>query len=119
MARIEQRVRDLVSEDGSMEDAVETVLDHADEGEVAWTDVKGDIESGQWGRLIEKEVLVEGEAGFELADPDATREALSSDSELTTSPVDLDDVEGTSWSSSRWTRRSRTASSSGMLNSTW
>ena len=97
MARTEERVRDLVSEDGSMRDAVETVLDRAENGEVAWTDVKGDIESGQWGRLIEQEILVEGEDGFELADPEATREGLSSDSELTASSVDVDDVEGTTW----------------------
>ena len=97
MARIEKRVRDLVSEDGSMRDAVETVLDRAENGDVAWTDVKGDVESGQWGRLIEQEILVEGEDGFELADPEATRAALSSDSELTSSAVDVDDVEETSW----------------------
>jgi len=98
MARIEKRVRGLVSEDASMRDAVETVLDRAEDGEVAWTDVKGDVESGQWGRLIEQEILVEGEDGFELADPEATRAALSSDSDLTSSSVDLDDVEETSWS---------------------
>ena len=98
MARIEQRVRDLVEEDGAMRDAVETVLDRAEDGEVAWTDVKGDIESGQWGRLIEQEILVEGAAGFELADPEATREAVSADSDLTTASVELDDVEGTTWS---------------------
>jgi uncharacterized membrane protein (DUF106 family) len=98
MARIEQRVRDLVEEDGAMRDAVETVLDRAEDGEVAWTDVKGDIESGQWGRLIEQEILVEGAAGFERADPEATREAVSADSDLTTASVELDDVEGTTWS---------------------
>jgi len=98
MARIEERVRDLVEGDGALRDAVETVLDRAEDGDVAWADVKGDIESGQWGRLIEQEILVEGESGFRLADPEATREALSADDDLTSSSVDLDDVEGTSWS---------------------
>jgi len=98
MVRTEKRVRELVSEDPAMRDVVETVLDRADDGEVGWTDVKGEIESGQWGRLIEKEVLVEGETGFRIEDPEAAREALESDDDLTTSSVDLDDVEGTSWS---------------------
>ncbi|MEF8860095.1 MAG: DUF106 domain-containing protein [Halolamina sp.] len=98
MARIEDRVRDLVEEDGEMRDAVETVLDRAEDGEVAWTDVKGDLESGQWGRLIEQEILVEGKSGFALADPEGTREAVSADGDLTSSSVDIDDVEGTSWS---------------------
>jgi uncharacterized membrane protein (DUF106 family) len=101
MVRTEKRVRDLVSEDPAMRDVIETVLDHADDGEVGWTDVKDEIESGQWGRLIEKEVLVEGDTGFRIEDPEAAREALSSDNDdLTSSSVDLDDVEGTTWS--RW-----------------
>jgi uncharacterized membrane protein (DUF106 family) len=98
MARIEERVRDLVEADEEMRDAVETVLDRAEDGDVAWTDVKGDIESGQWGRLIEQEILVEGESGFALADPEGTREAVSADGELTNASVDIDDVEGTNWS---------------------
>ena len=101
MVRTEKRVRELVSEDPAMRDVIETVLDRADDGEVGWTDVKGEIESGQWGRLIEKEVLVEGETGFRIEDPEAAREALEGDDDdLTTSSVDLDDVESTSWS--RW-----------------
>jgi len=99
MVRTEKRVRELVSEDSEMRDVLETVLDRADDGEVGWTDVKGEIESGQWGRLIEKEVLVEGETGFRIDDPDAVREALDGgDDDLTSSSVDLDDVESTSWS---------------------
>ena len=98
MVRTEKRVRELVSEDPAMRDVVETVLDRAENGEVAWADVKGEIESGQWGRLIEKEVLVEGETGFRIEDPEAAREALEGDDDLTSSSVDLDDVEGTTWS---------------------
>ncbi|MBP1985801.1 DUF106 domain-containing protein [Halolamina salifodinae] len=99
MVRTEKRVRELVSEDPTMREVVETVLDRADDGEVTWADVKGEIESGQWGRLIEKEVLVEGEAGFRIEDPEAAREGLKGeDGDLTSSSVDLDEVEGTTWS---------------------
>jgi uncharacterized membrane protein (DUF106 family) len=80
MARTEQKVRDLVDGDGDMREAVETVLAHADDddaGEVAWVDVKGELTSGQWGRLIERGVLVEGDAGFRLADPEEVRRGLN------------------------------------------
>ena len=103
MARIEPKVRDLVSSDPEMRDAVETVLARADDGEVKWVDVKGDITSGHWGRLIEKGVLVDGDEGFRLADPEATRAALESESTSSSgasssSSVDDDDLGDSSWS---------------------
>ena len=61
MSKVERRVRSLISEDAEMRDALETVLDHAADGEVRWVDVRDEITSGQWGRLIEKEVLVDGD----------------------------------------------------------
>jgi uncharacterized membrane protein (DUF106 family) len=76
MARIESKVRDLVSGDPEMRAAVETVLERSEAGEVKWLDVKGDLTSGQWGRLIEKGVLVDGDEGFRLADVEATRTGL-------------------------------------------
>ncbi|MFC6824485.1 DUF106 domain-containing protein [Halopelagius fulvigenes] len=76
MARTESKVRDLVSADPEMRTAVETVLERSEAGEVKWVDVKGDLTSGQWGRLIEKGVLVDGDEGFRLADPEGTREGL-------------------------------------------
>jgi len=104
MPRIESKVRTLVSGDEEMREAVETVLDRTDDGEseVQWLDVKGDITSGQWGRLIEKGVLVEGEAGFRLADAEATRDGLGPASSATDvsagSDVELPD-DDSSWSS--------------------
>jgi uncharacterized membrane protein (DUF106 family) len=104
MARTEQKVRDLVSSDPDMRGAVETVLERADEGDVRWVDVKGDLTSGQWGRLIERGVLVDGDEGFELADVEATRAALSNGStssastSVSSSSTDAEEVEGTSWS---------------------
>ncbi|RDI72564.1 DUF106 domain-containing protein [Halopelagius longus] len=76
MARTESKVRDLVSTDPEMRTAVETVLERSEAGEVKWVDVKGDLTSGQWGRLIEKGVLVDGDEGFRLADPEGAREGL-------------------------------------------
>ncbi|WP_142859240.1 DUF106 domain-containing protein [Salinigranum halophilum] len=108
MARTEQKVRDLVGGDGEMRDAVETVLAHVDDsetGEVAWVDVKGDLTSGQWGRLIERGILVEGDAGFRLADTEAVRNGLNGETDststsksTTTSKSASSDDEGSSWS---------------------
>ncbi|AZH26825.1 DUF106 domain-containing protein [Haloplanus aerogenes] len=104
MARIEQKVRDLVSEDAGMESVVRTVLDHAEDGEVKWVDVRDDLSSGQWGRLIETGVLVDGDAGFELADAEATRDALENGTAdagtataTSSSSTDSDETES-SWS---------------------
>ena len=103
MPQIESKVRSLVDGDQDMREAVETVLTRADDGDVKWLDVKGELSSGQWGRLIEKGVLVEGEEGFRLADSDATRAGLDpattpggSDSEAGGDP-EIDDGES-SWS---------------------
>ncbi|ERH11563.1 MAG: putative membrane protein [halophilic archaeon J07HB67] len=92
---IQRRVESLVSSDPEMRDAVETVLDTAVEGEVQWVEVRDDISSGQWGRLIEQGVLEDGESGFELADRDAVEEALTDDDD-----TDIPEVEGeaASWS---------------------
>jgi uncharacterized membrane protein (DUF106 family) len=101
MARIERTVRDLVGGDAEMRDAVETVLSRAEDGTVRWADVREDVSSGHWGRLIEQGVLVDGDHGFELADPEATRAALGNGETATgTSSSDdaTDTPEETSWS---------------------
>jgi uncharacterized membrane protein (DUF106 family) len=100
MARIEQKVRDLVSDDPEMRSAVETVLERADDGEIKWIDVREDLSSGQWGRLIEKGVLVDGEEGFRIADVDETRAALENGSLGGPSGAtgDEEEIEGASWS---------------------
>jgi uncharacterized membrane protein (DUF106 family) len=98
MARIESKVRTLVSKDDGMRDAVETVLDATDDGEVKWLDVKDDLTSGQWGRLIEKEILVEGEEGFQLADEAATRDGLEPASAAASSGGSDSADDSSSWS---------------------
>ena len=76
MSKVERKVRALVAEDGDMREAIRAVLDHASDGEVKWVDVRDEITSGQWGRLIEKGVLVDGESGFALADRAAIEAGL-------------------------------------------
>src|SRR6056297_2123120 len=95
MSKVERRVRSLVSEDGEMRDALEVVLDSATDGEVQWIDVRDEITSGQWGRLIEKEILVDGETGFALADPDEIEAGMSEKSD---GGGDVETPETTSWS---------------------
>jgi uncharacterized membrane protein (DUF106 family) len=101
MARIEEKVRDLVAEDAGMESVIQTVLDRADDGEVKWVDVREDLSSGQWGRLIETGVLIDGDAGFRLADAEATRDALENGATETAAATSVDvdeDDEESSWS---------------------
>ncbi|MFB6281607.1 MAG: DUF106 domain-containing protein [Haloferacaceae archaeon] len=98
MARTRATVRSLVEEDPEMRAAVETVLDRAENGTVRWVDVREDVSSGQWGRLIEQGVLVDGEEGFELDDPEAAREALDAADGGDGSVADPDEIEGSSWS---------------------
>lgn len=78
MPRTAQKVDDLAEEGEHMTDALATVLETAEEqGTVTWADVSDDITSGEWGRLIEKGLLVDaGGEGFVIDDPDGTREAL-------------------------------------------
>ncbi|WP_251328015.1 DUF106 domain-containing protein [Haloplanus pelagicus] len=100
MARIERKVRDLVSDDAEMESVVRTVLDRAEDGEVKWVDVRDELSSGEWGRLIEKGVLVDGDAGFRLADAEAIRDGLENGEPTTTSTTSSsdDDEDESSWS---------------------
>ena len=64
-----------------MGDAISSVLDRAQEngGAVEWSDVRDDITSGQWGRLIERGILVDAEEGFRLADEGEVEDALTDD----------------------------------------
>jgi len=82
-----------------MREAIEIVLDRAEDGEVKWVDVRDEISSGQWGRLIEKEILVDGETGFAVTDAEAIRAGLDGpdDGDAGGTTTDLDDVEETTW----------------------
>jgi uncharacterized membrane protein (DUF106 family) len=99
MGRIRSKVDDLVEEDPSMVGALESILDVQSDngdGEVEWGDVRDDLSSGQWGRLIEKGVLVDGETGFRLADQgdvEAVIEEHNGSTVSTTTTEDADEDE--------------------------
>jgi uncharacterized membrane protein (DUF106 family) len=97
MVRTAEKVRDLVQEDPEVQDVLADLLESDDE--LRWRDVKGDLTSGQWGRLLQKDILVEGDDGFRFSDPDAVAEGLELVTASETTP-DLDDVDedGTGWS---------------------
>jgi uncharacterized membrane protein (DUF106 family) len=82
MAGTAKRAESLADESQDMADAISRVLDVADEkGVVTWTDVSDDLSSGEWGRLIEQEILVDADgAGFVVDDPEGVREAIGKES---------------------------------------
>ena len=92
MPRTEQKVEDLASDGEHMTDALETVLEVADQqGAVTWADVSDELSSGEWGRLIEKGLLVDAGEGFVVDDPEGVRDALED-----ADPVSLDEYD-TGW----------------------
>src|SRR6056297_2643102 len=100
MTRTAEKVNALVREDAEMESALQSIRERADEngGEVAWSDVKDDLTSGQWGRIIEQGVLVDADDGFEIADREAFDEALDGDGDgEPIGGVDID-PEASKWS---------------------
>jgi uncharacterized membrane protein (DUF106 family) len=102
MARTAQKVDSLAAEGEDMTDALGTVLAVADEqGTVSWADVSDDLTSGQWGRLIEKGLLVDADgSGFVLDDPEGIREALEeSDPSAVSSSSSDDDEAEVNWTS--------------------
>ncbi|WP_440771488.1 DUF106 domain-containing protein [Natronorubrum sp. DTA28] len=101
MTRTAEKINDLVREDSSMTDALEAIREAADRngGEVEWADVREELTSGQWGRLIEKGVLVDGDEGFEITDREAYDQALDGDGDTKSYDTDVDiDAEESSWS---------------------
>jgi len=96
MVRTTEKVRDLVREDPALEDVLLDLLDR--DGEIRWRDVKGEMSSGQWGRLLQKDILVEGDEGFVFEDRDGVRDALTED-EVEREPLSDAEIpdEGVNW----------------------
>ncbi len=88
MPRTAEKVDELAEEGEHMTDALEEVLNVAEEkGTVTWGDVSDSISSGAWGRLIEKGLLVDVDgAGFVIDDPDGVRDALEEADPTTETP---------------------------------
>ncbi|WP_336364352.1 DUF106 domain-containing protein [Halalkalicoccus salilacus] len=96
MGRTAEKVESLVEENPDMADAVAAVLRETDggESEVEWADVRNEITSGQWGRMIEKGLLVDGVHGFELRDPEEVRSVVGDSGAVsTTKSTDAGDDE--------------------------
>ena len=104
MARSAQKVRSLVDEDPGLMAALEVVFEETDGGksEVEWADVRDDLSSGQWGRLIETGILADGDEGFRLASPDAVAEVVSDDEAVATAERASAEADGEEEGWSTW-----------------
>jgi uncharacterized membrane protein (DUF106 family) len=76
MAGTAERVQDLVDDDDQMAGVVQLVLDRAEDGAVTYGDVREDVDSGRWGRLIDRGILVENGEEYVVRDPGGVREGL-------------------------------------------
>jgi uncharacterized membrane protein (DUF106 family) len=110
MARTAEKAAALVNESDEMREALERVRSVAEEngGDVRWVDVKDDISSGEWGRLLEKDVLVESDDGFEFADREAVDEVLDGDGDVD-GDVEIDELPEVEDEGSSWTQRDKLA----------
>lgn len=108
MSKTRRKAKNLIEEDSEMESVLERVLEIQDEeGVVEWGDLRGDATSGQWGRLIEKGVLVDSEEGdgFVVEEEDDLRDFLGMEpdddsdvsSSITDTDIEVEDID-TSWS---------------------
>ncbi len=92
MGHAADRAKSLMQEDEEFSKAIAIIRDFTEDGdEVEWRDVKEDLTSGQWGRLIQEGVLESGEEGFVLADPSGIQEVLDEGYEPLT--LELEDID--------------------------
>lgn len=108
MPRTAEKVRNLLEDGEEMEEALRTVKQAADEndGEVAWEDVNEEIDSGQWGRIIEVGILESTENGFRFRYPDEVDDILDSDDIESAIDLDLPDLE---FGDTGWTKWDKAA----------
>ena len=78
MARIERKVAGLIMRDAGIVESIRTVLEKSEDGgvELDWADVRGEVTSGHWGRLIETGILKEGKKGFQVSDAFTIRQTI-------------------------------------------
>src|SRR6056297_257391 len=106
MARTADKIESLIADDPAMADALAVVYDRTDGGSdrIEWADVNDELTSGQWGRLIEKDVLESVGDEFRLADADAVESALDDEPTTTTvtTDTDADDLDSDESSWTKW-----------------
>ncbi|MFC7140170.1 DUF106 domain-containing protein [Halosimplex aquaticum] len=92
---MEDSLREALESDDALGDAAVVVLDRAESGDgtIAWVDVSDAVPAEQWGRLLEREVVVATEGGFVVDDPDAVRAAVG-DRDPAEATVDGDTAAG-------------------------
>ncbi len=94
MGHAVERAKRLMDEDDAFTDAIATIRSMAADGEeVEWADVSDELTSGQWGRLIQEGVLIDGDDGFQLADPEGIAELMEEGYEPVTADVPEVDAE--------------------------
>lgn len=105
MSVVKRKVENLVDEDPELEGLLEYIIEvQNSKGEVEWKDVKNEATSGQWGRLIEKGILVESDGnGFVLNDEESVKDALGITKEKEKKPSENEEYQeedeiDTSWS---------------------
>ena len=106
MARIERKVSGLIMRDAGIVESIRTVLEKSVDGEVEldWADVRGEVTSGHWGRLIETGILKEGEKGFQVSDAATIKQAIENfDQPRAKKSKTKSDVEG------KWTKWDKAA----------
>jgi uncharacterized membrane protein (DUF106 family) len=103
MAGTAQRVQDLVDDDDQMAGVVQLVIDRAEDGAVTYGDVRDDVDSGRWGRLIDRGILVENGEEYVVRDPEGVREGLEEATKTeSTVSIDLEDMPDEPEGDSSW-----------------
>ena len=91
-----------MDDDDQMAGVVQLVLDRAEDGAVTYGDVRDDVDSGRWGRLIDRGILVENGEEYVVRDPEGVRTGLEEATKEPSVSLDLDmpdEPEGdSSWS---------------------
>lgn len=88
-------------ENPAVREALVEVYERSDGGaeDLEWSDVRDALSSRQWGRLIERDVLVSAGTGFALAEPERVRAELEKrgvldEADAATADVERDALEG-------------------------
>ena len=92
-----------MDDDDQMAGVVQLVIDRAEDGAVTYGDVRDDVDSGRWGRLIDRGILVENGEEYVVRDPEGVREGLEEATKTeSTVSIDLEDMPDEPEGDSSW-----------------
>lgn len=104
MGHAADRAKALMEQEEGFAEAISAVRELFEEqDEIEWRDVKDDLTSGQWGRLIQEGILESGDDGFVMVEQDEISELLEEGYEPLT--LELDDIDA----EVNWTRYDKLA----------